>query len=135
MKTNTRFNPLPRTVQNTSSGRTSQSRNSSQPGTSFKSVFENLKARSLSEAHGVQSDQKIDSQTIKKLSGVISRVMDSGHEIQAVLNRIEKGAQLTQSDCLSIQARMLNFNQDLTVVSKVIEQTVGSVKTILQTQV
>ena len=76
-----------------------------------------------------------DRSSVQVFSDALSHLTKRSNDINGILSQIQNGKQLSNSDILALQGMMMNFNRDLTTISKIVEHAVGAVKTVVQTQV
>ncbi|MBN1297420.1 hypothetical protein JXA80_11615 [bacterium] len=69
------------------------------------------------------------------LISVLDRLNDKSIKVTELLQKVISGQEMKPCDLLAVQGVMLNFNRDLTLVSKLLEQIVNGIKNIIQTQV
>ena len=69
------------------------------------------------------------------LTGALNRISDRSREINSLLDALVSGRTMNSGQLLAVQGIMMNFNRDLTAVSKIIDLCVNGIKTTLNTQV
>ena len=99
-----------------------------------KSLERHVSNEAAITANSRQNGHEIVSTGIR-LRDTLKTVFKESEEVSRIFNELNQGKRLSNSELLEIQGRLLNFNLDLTTLSKVVEQTVNAVKTVIQTQV
>ncbi len=82
--------------------------------------------------------KKVDGQQISNASTLKKSLMELNtrqYEIQKVADDILNGKKFSSREMIAIQAKLLQYNQEMQTVSKVVEQLVNGIKTTMQTQV
>jgi len=71
----------------------------------------------------------------KGFSDALCHLKSRSNDINKLLSQLKCGKSMSNADLLSLQGIMMNYERDLTAISKIVEHAVGAVKTTIQTQV